>query len=196
VKKQKPTEKDLLNSKVLIQYHIYDASGPALDEFSFSRRYELSRRCVFAEDASAGSPHLRLVPTHHVLDEGMLDVLYASYLEHGYEGQMIRLHGPYEQKRSKLLLKRKEFQDAEFEVIDIQEGDGNASGMAKVAVLSLGDGRQFKADIVGERNRLREILAVKNRLIGKQATIEFFRLTPDGVPRFPKLKIIHLEGRW
>jgi DNA ligase-1 len=190
VKKQKPTEKDLLNSKAMIQYHVYDISGSTRGEHPFAKRYE------FVEDINMMGAYLHAVPTHNILDEGTLDAFYEEYIEHGYEGQMIRLHGPYEQKRSKLLLKRKEFMDDEYEVVDIQEGDGNASGMAKRAVLSLGDGRQFKADIVGERNRLREILAVKNRLIGKQATIEFFRLTPDGVPRFPKLKIIHLEGRW
>jgi DNA ligase-1 len=192
VKKQKPTKQDLLNSEEMIEYHIYDVAGASAKEYPFARRYE------FIEDFTAMlSPnHLRAVPTHTIFDESMLDGFYEEYIEHGYEGQMIRLHGPYEQKRSKLLLKRKEFMDDEYAVLDIQEGEGNASGMAKIAVLSLGDGRQFRADIVGERNRLREILAAKNRLIGKQATIEFFRLTPDGVPRFPKLKIIHLEGRW
>ena len=38
---------------------------------------------------------------------------------------------PQKNKRSKLLLKRKDFSDAEYLVIDINEGDGNRTGTAK-----------------------------------------------------------------
>ena len=54
-----------------------------------------------------------------------LDEYYDTYMEFGYEGQIVRVNGPYENKRSKLLLKRKDFSDAEYLVIDINEGDGN-----------------------------------------------------------------------
>jgi ATP-dependent DNA ligase len=74
-----------------------------------------------------------------------LDAAYANCLEEGYEGQMVRLDGPYEQKRSKLLLKRKEFQDAEYDLVRVDEGLGNWAGYGKKAVLRLPDGREFGA---------------------------------------------------
>ena len=39
----------------------------------------------------------------------------------------------YENKRTKQLLKRKEFQDAEFKIVEIVEGIGNRAGMAGFA---------------------------------------------------------------
>ena len=44
---------------------------------------------------------------------------------------MIRVDSPYENKRSKNLLKRKEFKDAEYLVVGMEEGDGNRTGTAK-----------------------------------------------------------------
>jgi DNA ligase-1 len=104
---------------------------------------------------------------------------------------MHRLDAPYEQKRSKTLRKRKEFQDEEFKVIRIEEGLGNWSGMAKRVVCQLPDGREFGAGIKGGMERARELLNETHHV----ATIQFFAYTPDGVPRFPVATKFHGEAR-
>ena len=43
----------------------------------------------------------------------------------------------------------------------------------------------FHSNIKGTFEYLKEILQNKDDYIGKFATIKFFELTPDGVPRFP-----------
>ena len=51
------------------------------------------------------------------------------------------------QTRSSRLLKRKPFQDSEFEVVSLIEVGGTHAGYAKRAVLRLPDGRTFMAGI-------------------------------------------------
>ena len=106
-------------------------------------------------------------------------------METGYEGQMVRLDSIYENKRSKSLLKRKEFRDEEFQILDVIEGDGNKSGMAASMLLCNDRDQKFNSNIKGDRTYLRELLKNKDSLIGKRATVKYFNLTPDGIPRFP-----------
>ena len=129
---------------------------------------------------------VKLVQTDESQSFDELDEKYSEYMEDGYEGQMVRIDSPYESKRSKSLLKRKEFQDAEYKVIDIEEGNGNRSGTAKHLVCYCTKTEQtFNSNIKGDFDYLAEILENKEYYIGKLATIKFFELTPDGVPRFP-----------
>ena len=67
------------------------------------------------------------VNTDAVYTRDRLDTLYTYYLTEGYEGQIIRYDTPYEQKRSKNILKRKEFIDEEFDVVGVEEGLGNCA---------------------------------------------------------------------
>ena len=64
-----------------------------------------------------------------------IDVMYGEYTQAGYEGQMIRQDAVYENKRSKGLLKRKEFITEEYEVVEVHEGQGNWAGYAKRLIL-------------------------------------------------------------
>ena len=114
-----------------------------------------------------------------------LDELYGEYVEQGYEGQMIRLDGPYENKRSPKLLKRKEFVDEEYTILGYEEGEGNRTGTIKHFKFKNKDGRDFKSNVKGSFAYLAELLEKADDLIGKEATVKYFNLTPDGVPRFP-----------
>ena len=129
---------------------------------------------------------VKLVQTDESQSFDELDEKYSEYMKDGYEGQMVRIDSPYESKRSKSLLKRKEFQDAEYKVIDIEEGNGNRSGTAKHLVCYCEETDQtFNSNVKGNFDYLAEILENREYYIGKLATIKFFELTPDGVPRFP-----------
>jgi len=110
--------------------------------------------------------------------------LYAEYLKDGQEGQMIRINDVYENKRSKFLLKRKEFIDDEFRIVDISEGNGNRSGMFGRAHLITSSGIEFEANARGNVSFYEELLKNKSEYIGKMATVRYQNLTPDGKPRF------------
>lgn len=184
VKKTKPTEEDLKLSAERIQYWVYDMPSDA----HFSERSNQLMNIV--DIGLFGDKHkIIITPTLKVhIDD--VDSMAAGYIENGYEGAMVRLPGKYENKRSKTLLKWKEFQDEEFPIVDIQEGDGNRSGMAARVVVALRDGRTFSSGIIGNVEFCKQLLADKDKHIGKPATIVFQHYTPDGVPRFPKFKSV------
>jgi DNA ligase-1 len=176
VKKTKPTVEDLAESEKNIQYWIYDWILPKTfgDRNSDITTYIVNNNVV------------RRVPTHLVDTITHLNELYEKYVDEGYEGQMVRTDGPYENKRSKHLLKRKEFQDSEFKILDIVEGVGNKSGMAGHMVFKNHKGIEFHSNIKGDREYLKDLLKNKNKYIGKSATVKYFNLTPDDeIPRFP-----------
>ena len=108
-----------------------------------------------------------------------------NYIERGYEGQMLRLNGKYENKRSRNLMKHKTFIDEEYTIIDICEGEGNRTGTAGYMVFQTPDGKPFKSNVKGTWEETAEMLRNKSELIGKEATVKYFNLTPDGIPRFP-----------
>ena len=175
VKKTKPTDADLVESKKNIEYHIYDL--PSVDDV-FRIRY--SKLCALRLPKCC----MRVI-THTVRNEDELMSKYGEYVGAGYEGQMLRLDGKYENKRSKNLLKHKSFVDEEYTILDICEGEGNRTGTAGYMVFETAEGKPFKSNVKGTWDETAEMLRNKKQLIGKQATIKYFNLTPDGIPRFP-----------
>lgn len=178
-KKADPDEEELAESRKMVQYHVYDCPSKATYKFSTRITYlgQLFQDVQF-DDC------IRAVPT--VAFDGqpesakLFDEFHGKCVAAGYEGSMLRIDQPYEQKRSKNLLKRKDFIDAEFEVIRLEEGKGNWSGAIKSVVCKAANGQEFGAGLKGSRD-----YAVS--LIGKSfktATVRFFELTPDGIPRF------------
>ena len=125
-----------------------------------------------------------IVPTLKVFNLDELNNAYYDYLENGIEGQMIRFNTPYENFRTQNLLKRKEFMDDDYPIVDVLEGKGNRSGTAGKFVLLMKDGRTFESNIKGNFSYLREILRDKESLKGKITTVRYGRLTPAGKPRF------------
>ena len=174
VKKTKPTSEDLLESQNVIQYHIYDLpsdQGLFRDRFLHLSKLVLPVSCILVRTESVNKPE-------------EVDKLYESYLSAGYEGQMLRVNSLYENKRSKNLLKHKSFVDEEYEILDICEGEGNRTGAVGYMVFER-EGQRFKSNVKCTYEQGVEILNNRKKLIGKQATIKYFNLTPAGVPRFP-----------
>lgn len=182
VKKTKPTKEDLQKSEQYIQYWVYDVFFIDEPDLKFAERHS---RVVTLFKRENISTFIRVVPIYKVDSLKALNKYYDQFLQQGYEGQMIRTDSPYEQKRSKNLLKRKEFQDSEYKILDIGEGNGNKSSMAGYMVLENIDGSNFRSNIKGDQDYLKSLYKNKKSLIGKSATVKYFNLTPDGVPRFP-----------
>lgn len=183
VKKTKPKEEDIEKAKEFIEYWIYDVYFINQSELSFIDRF--SKLQFLMKDESKSFPSIRIVDTKKCDTLNDLDFYYGNFIENGYEGQMVRQNKPYENKRSKYLLKRKEFMDREYKVLDVCEGNGNKSGMAGYMVLQNDNGSTFKSNIKGSHDLMIQYLKNKKDIIGKQVTCKFFNLTPDGVPRFP-----------
>ena len=184
VKQMKPTDEDLAKSKEFAQYHVYDINRIGISG-KFSERTEFLKKLVDQLD----SDYIKFVRTDKIVDKAHLDKLYFDdYLADGYEGQMIREDVPYEGSRTWSLLKRKEFFDAEYELVDLQSGIGNWAGKAKIAILKLPNGKEFGAGITGTMEFTAELLKNKDKYIGKKTVVNYTNLTPDGIPRFGRCK--------
>jgi len=180
VKKTKPTDADLKESKKNIEYHIYDL--PSSDKNFVHRAYDLG---ILFETRSELHPHCKLVDTRKVEDENSVMEQYELLVDAGYEGQILRLDKKYENKRSKSLLKHKSFIDEEYTIVDVCEGEGNKTNMVGYMTFKTADGKPFKSNVKATFEESEEMFRNRKQLIGKQATIKYFNLTPDGIPRFP-----------
>ena len=184
VKKTKPTPSDLKASAEQIQYHIYDLPSHHdvfIERFSTLNKLNLPECCV-------------VVKTHFIEEWLNVDAIYEEYIAQGYEGQMIRLNAEYENKRSKHLLKHKSFIDEEYTILDIVEGEGNKTGMIGSFVFQSKTGHIFNASPKFNWDECKAMWGIKDKLIGKSATVKYFNLTPDGVPRFPYVIKIDRES--
>ncbi len=187
-KKTKPTEADLKESEEKLQYWVYDFINP-IGNGTFSHRFHDAIEHLKRIDTR--NKTVRFVFTDHPSTEAELDDLYKKYLDEGFEGQMIRSDDVYENKRTKFLLKRKEFLEEEFELTDLEEGEGNRAGLATRAYFVDKRGKTFKAGVIGNNEYSADLLKNKKKVIGKNASVMFFEYTPDEkVPRFGKMKII------
>lgn len=187
VRKTKPTVEDLEESKKYAEYHIYDYFNPQFTALEFEERIE----DIFDIFDSNDFKYIKAVDTFIEWNREDLDSNYTYLLEQGYEGQMIRAaNTAYENKRSKALLKRKEFVDEEFVIVDVIEGTGNRSNMAGNLVIDLGDGRTQGTGIKGGYDFYRDLWINKEKYIGQKATIQYQNRTPDNYLRFPTCKSI------
>lgn len=192
VRKTKPELEDIKKSAEMVEYHVYDFPGMLDSSFS-DRLNELER--LIAEFNLDGV--VKLVDTIIANNEQDVDDSYGEFLEDGYEGGIIRLNDIYHQKRANSLIKRKDFEDAEFTIIRIEEGNGNWAGVAKRVFFKNDlDGREVGAGLKGSREYAKHVLDNKESYIGKEVTVQFFTRTPDGVPRFPIAKRLHKDKRW
>ena len=174
VRRKEPDQRHLSQSRKLVQYHVYDLPS---SDLPFGQRHRLLCEALDCLPRNV----IQTVATHYLTDSDHYDVLHGEWLAAGYEGSMWRSDAQYEQKRSKSLLKRKEFQDSEYECVSIEEGTGNWAGLAKSVICRLPDGRTFGAGIKGNQQRAAELLSENHHVV----TVQFFHLTPDGIPRFP-----------
>ena len=191
VRKTKVTEVDRQRARELIQYHVYDMPCFTESADDFITRYGNFTGLLM--NHAPRYTHIVTATPCYSFDE--IDEQYGRYLVEGYEGGIIRLNTPYEQKRSNNLIKRKDFIDEEFPIVRIEEGQGNWSGAAKTVVFRLPDGREVGAGLKGTKEFAVDVLRRAEDYIGKEVTIQYFTKTPDGIPRFPIAKALYDSPR-
>lgn len=165
--------------KLKLEYHVFDCmitTSPSLS-------YELRMSFIKNLDLLKFGHNLVMVESVETTKTDFHEH-FQRYMECGYEGIMLRdPESAYECKRSYGLQKYKEFVDAEFKIVDIEEGVGNRSGMFGRMILEH-EGNTFEANSRGNQEYYTDLWKNKNKYIGKMATIRYQNLTPDGIPRF------------
>jgi DNA ligase 1 len=124
--------------------------------------------------------------TYLVVDMAELYANHKEFTDRGYEGTMIRMPGAVYTPghRSTGLLKLKDFQDAEFEVIGFEDGRGKEAG-AVIWVCRTAAGAAFSVRPEGGYESRREQYLTANHRISSSLTVRFQEYSKDGVPIFP-----------
>lgn len=184
VKREQPSNK-------LIGYRIYDLVPIQELDAPQSVRMAVLRQLRLECETPGIFKHLEIVRTYKVKTMERFKELFAKFIEEGFEGAMFRnLDGHYEfGRRSYSLIKYKEFDEAEFEIMGAEEATGRDEGTA-VFLLKTADGVWFNARPMGTREQRRDYLLNISKLIGKKGTVKYQGLSDTGVPRFPVFKAV------
>lgn len=175
IKKHRPETLDL-------QYHVYDV----VSDLPFYGRIT-TLASVFPKAHSI----LRPVETREIGTEDELMEHHARYRNQGYEGTMLRFgDDPYRTgKRSRTLLKVKEFQDEEFIIVDVKEGKpyvtSEGTYQVPVWVCSAGEGRTFTVTAQGNMQEKHQLWETRHQHIGRPLTVKFHYFSKDGIPQLP-----------
>ena len=180
VRKTKPTEEDRLESSQMVQFHCYDI----VDE---TKTY--SERKKFIEDRVPNSYCIKHVETSICTKE---DVFFANkmFLNQGYEGSILRTDSKYECKRSRNLIKLKDFQDTEATIIDWVEGKGKRIGTIGKFIGRDSEGIEFGMPVMDNFKKLQDNFEDMKTWVGKTATFTYFERTKAKSYRHPLFKAL------
>ena len=185
VRRQKPDDIDMLESRDLVQFHCYDCIDIGLVDASFENRMNFITHHV---------PHsycIKHVTTDRVYKhEEALDIHHNANLVNGYEGSILRTNDPYACKRSHNLRKFKDFSDTEATITSWVEGKGKRAGTIGKFMAIDADGNEFGMPVMDNFKKLRTMFKEMQTWVGKTATFTYFERTKAGSYRHPLFKAI------
>lgn len=159
----------------VIQYHIYDAF----------LMIDYEDRQEFIKEYVAENESIVVVETKEIKDEEAFQKLYSKYMEAGYEGGILRnKKGGYkENSRSHDLLKYKDFDDSEFEIVGAEECKGKQADMCKFWCVTR-EGYRFKVMPRGTEEQRKKYWRdfQRGKLTGKFLTVRYFGFTDTDEP--------------
>ena len=178
-RQMKPTEEDLKLAREKLEFHVYDCYHYDYPNMTADvRKRWLERNLPLLHT-------VKLVEYFDILSQRELDKVKERNLIEGYEGTITRHPDSiYENKRSRWLLKHKDFITEEFKVRDILTGKGNRSGIAGTVEVIFND-IIVGCGLRGSHEYCEKLLENKDQYIGELATIRHFGVTPDLSLRFP-----------
>lgn len=160
-----------------LEFQMFDLAN---SNMTFTERNKMLKNI----DLSA-YPKLQHVDLQIVKDMNDAKILHDKFVRLGYEGLILRdIDYEYQfGKKTPALFKYKEFQDAEFEIIDVvPDNDGSQA----VLVYTTDKGVIFKARSKGSDAYREKQLANPRDFIGKMGTVRYSNLLASGAPEFPR----------
>lgn len=163
-----------------IKFLVFDAPG-------LKAQFK-DRLCII--EASLGEANKKYIELHHhevLKDKEELDKRLREVISKKGEGLIVRDPDSfYENRRSKSMLKVKEFHDAEATVLAHLKGTGRLCNTIGSLLVVNDDGVEFK---IGSGFTDKERRNMPK--IGSRVTYRYFELSKDKVPRFPTFLRVH-----
>jgi DNA ligase-1 len=188
VRKQKPTDDDRNEASNMINYHVYDFISDTPASYMVRKEVLATWNGLFEWDYT----NIHLLTTIPVKSNEDARAIHEANLAGGFEGSIIRLNKPYEQKRSYNLQKFKDFSDKEATIIGFVPGKGKRTGTLGKFIMRDENGVEFGCPPGKGYTHadLREILENITYFIGQQATFTYFERTKAGSYRHPQFKTL------
>lgn len=191
IKKYRPGETEN------VSFHIYDIVD--------TKKTYTDRRLIINEvldffNSSGNKSTIVEVPAYPIENESDLKAFHGQFMELGYEGSMVRTgKGMYKVNgRSSDLLKYKDFLDIALPILDIIPCRQRPQWGEPVFEWKGAKGHRTGDDRIGAGMKFShaeriEMLANKEKYVGKTAELRFFEHSDTGVPRFPVMVGIRLD---
>lgn len=189
-----------------VEYHVFDL----LNDEPFEQRFKLLQELLTEQEASykqyikdlAELPHyirpktappkfpIKIVPTEFIPHESTNPITltkirdkFKEYTSLGYEGLIVRnTQTEYElNRRSPNLLKYKEYQDGEFEIVDVVE----VSRGCGLFVCRTNEGQAFECNPAWTTEAKRTLLRRKEYYTGRFLKVTFEKYSDKGIPLKP-----------
>ena len=147
---------------------------------------------------------LRYTEQHQITDDEHLETWIKLAGEKNWEGVMLRKNVAYEGKRTKNLVKVKQFHDAEYEVLDFDcddhevVRDGKSETIQMLAQVWI-EHKGHRVKVGSGWSQEQRLQYMDGSIVGKIITVQYFEETKNdkgGVSlRFPTVKVVHGEKR-
>lgn len=177
-----------------LEFYLYDV---VKTDMPFSERNELLQQ--IAEDLQLeefdpykewedGALKVQLIP--QVPMTGWLEIkgYHDKYVKEGWEGLVIRnvndVYGPG--KRTNAMLKVKEYQESEYEIVGLSEGLREED---MCFVMKTPNGQEFKAKPMGDREQKQWYREHLDELVGKMGTLKYFEMSGKEGSEIPQQPI-------
>ncbi|KAI9287608.1 hypothetical protein BC943DRAFT_274454 [Umbelopsis sp. AD052] len=178
-----------------------DSFNNAYDETIFSKRLEQLQQIIQAADGNV----IRAVPQTLLVNNEDLITMEKTAVDNGWEGIMLRKDTVYEGKRSRNLLKLKQYADSEYEVKGIETGDMRMPDTGMVEKVMTSVIIQHKGNNVGvgsgfSNQQRRRYAQDPSLIIGKEICVQYFQESESEKSngkslRFPSVKAVYEHGR-
>lgn len=161
-----------------LNFYVFDYFDLNDLDLTFEERWEKLK--------SIKNTYYKYVDTTLVEKKRQLQRIHNKHVREGHEGTMVRDRtSVYEVgQRSNYLLKHKDFQTEEYEIVGASCGHGRDAN-AVVWICKTEDGTKFNVRPEGTIEDREYKYANKDIFMGKMLTVRFQNLTNYGVPRFP-----------
>ncbi|MDO8610096.1 MAG: hypothetical protein Q7R95_06080 [bacterium] len=178
---------DEKESEKLVKLYVYDFYGT--DKVTKDTSY-IDRKKVLKELLKNNK---YIIYLDYKLANSLEDVEKAlkETKENQWEGIMVKLlNGKYSHKRSKEILKLKNWSDEEFEILGFEEGEGNWQNCCKGVICKLNklatNGKTtFTSNIRGTQEELANLWKTQKEHLNKFCTVDFQEKSEFGIPLIP-----------
>lgn len=170
----------------ILEYWIYDIAS---DSMVFEKRLEILDEL---RDTFEGNPKIKVL--EHIPTESWEEIqrLHDKWVSEGFEGLVARKPDKVYEfgKRGSTMIKVKQYQDAEFLIVDYQDGLREEDFCF---ICQTDDGKLFSAKPVGTREMKAEYISNIDDIIGKKGVVKYFEISKDGIPQQPVFQAVRID---